>query len=50
MRTNDMEAAHPAHHHEGHPIDDSYRIVVRTVLWLIAGLVFLGFAIWWALT
>lgn len=32
------------------PIDNSYRLIVRTVLWVIAGLVFLGFAIWWSLT
>ena len=32
------------------PLDLSYRIVIRTVLWLIAGAVFLGFAIWWMLT
>jgi hypothetical protein len=32
------------------PIDRSYDLVVRTVLWVVAGLVFLGFAIRWILT
>jgi hypothetical protein len=32
------------------PVDFSYRIVVRTALWVIAGAVFVGFAIWWVLT
>ena len=49
MRAHELNAVEPAHHHVA-PIDTSYRIVVRTVLWAIAGLVFLGFAIWWALT
>lgn len=40
----------PEHHREIKPIDSSYRLVVRTVLWVIAGLVFVGFVIWWALT
>jgi hypothetical protein len=38
------------HHHGVRPIDSSYRLVVRTVLWVIAGLVLLGLVIWWALT
>jgi hypothetical protein len=38
------------HHYVPAPIDFSYRIVVRTVLWVIAGVVFVGFAIWWVLT
>ena len=38
------------HRHGVTPIDTSYRLVVRTTLWVIAGLVFLGFATWWALT
>jgi hypothetical protein len=40
----------PEHRHAIGPIDSDYRLVVRTVLWVIAGLVFLGFAIWWILT
>ena len=38
------------HHYVSAPVDFSYRIVVRTVLWLIVGALFLGFAIWWVLT
>lgn len=49
MRAHNLNATHPVHHHVA-PFDLSYRIVVRTVLWAIAGLVFLGLAIWWALT
>ncbi len=46
-----LHPGHAPHHpHEVQPIDPTYRLVVRTVLWVIAGLVFLGFAIWWALT
>lgn len=46
------EHAGPGHPLHGHahgvgPIDSSYHLVVRTVLWIIAGLVFLGFAVWW---
>jgi hypothetical protein len=40
----------PQHHHGIKPIDSDYRLVVRTILWIIAGLVFLGFVIWWSLT
>jgi hypothetical protein len=40
----------PEHHHERKPIDFSYRIVVRTILWLIAASVFVGFWIWWMVT
>ncbi len=36
--------------HEYEPIDRDFRLVVRTVLWVIVGLVFVGFAIWWVLT
>lgn len=58
METRGETVVHPEHaphHPRGHrdaagPIDDSYRLVVRTVLWVIAGLVFLGFAIWWSVT
>ena len=48
--------AEPVPHHGFEPhrrtaaIDTSYRLVVRTVLWVIAGLVSLAFAIGWALT
>jgi hypothetical protein len=42
---------HPPEHRPGiKPLDRNHLLVVRTVLWVIAGLVFLGFAIWWALT
>jgi hypothetical protein len=40
----------PGQRHPARPIDLSYRLVGRTVLWLIAGMVFLGFALWWILT
>jgi hypothetical protein len=40
----------PGHRHEFRPIDRNDRLVVRTVLWVIAGLVFAGFATWWSLT
>jgi hypothetical protein len=40
----------PEHRHGTKPIDGDYRLVVRTILWVIAGLVFLGFVIWWSLT
>lgn len=50
-----MDSPHPPdhpseHRHEWKPIDPSYRLVVRTVLWVVAGAVFLGFALWWFLT
>jgi hypothetical protein len=39
------------HHHLHHiEPDRTYPIVVRTVLWVIVGAVFAGFALWWALT
>ena len=40
----------PAHKHERKPADLGYRFIVRAVLWVIAGAVFVGFAIWWILT
>jgi hypothetical protein len=49
----DSHHVHPHSHehpHERKPVDLSYRIVVRSILWVIAGLVFLGFAVWWMLT
>lgn len=45
------EHSHGAeHHHERKPADLSYRVVVRAILWIIAGAVFVGFAIWWIMT
>ena len=42
---------HPTEHRHGiRPLDRTHLLVVRTVLWVIAGLVFLGFAIWWTMT
>jgi hypothetical protein len=40
----------PEHRHGIEPLDRTQLLVIRTVLWVIAGLVFVGFAIWWALT
>jgi type VI protein secretion system component VasF len=40
----------PGHHHVRGPIDTSYRLVIRTVLWLIVGAVLVGFVLWWYLT
>ena len=40
----------PAHKHAPHPVDSSYRMVVRTVLWVIMGAAFLGLTLWWFLT
>jgi hypothetical protein len=40
----------PEHHHAPMPIDHSYRLVVRTVLWLIVGAVLVAFVVWWYLT
>ena len=58
MESHDAMGVHPRHashqlperRHEIGPVDRDYRVVVRTVLWVIAGLVFLGFGIWWVLT
>src|SRR5262245_33059879 len=58
MESHDAMGVHPRHasHHPPErrhaigPVDRDYRVVVRTVLWVIAGLVFLGFGIWWVLT
>jgi hypothetical protein len=44
------DARGPIHHPVAEPFDFSYRIAVRTVLWVIVGAVFVGFVIWWALT
>ncbi len=38
------------HHYVPAPVDLSYRIVVRTVLWVIVGAVVVGIATWWVLT
>jgi len=40
----------PEHVPGARPDDFGYRVVVRTVLWAIMGLVFLGLAVWWVLT
>jgi hypothetical protein len=40
----------PEHRHGIRPLDRTHLLVLRTVLWVIAGLVFVGFAIWWVLT
>lgn len=40
----------PEHHHDATPIDFTYRVDVRIVLWAIVGLVFLALATWWVLT
>jgi len=40
----------PAHKHKRRPADLSYRFVVRTVLWIIAGAVYLALGIWWIVT
>lgn len=58
MRSHDAtighseHGSHPVaqHHHGPASMDTSYRLVVRTVLWVIAGLVFLAFVLWWSLT
>jgi hypothetical protein len=41
---------HSTHSHHVQPLDPGYRLVVRIVLWLIAGAVLVGFCIWWMLT
>jgi hypothetical protein len=44
------------HHEQEHEFDTlkregmSYRIVVRSVLWVIVAAVFLAFAVWWVKT
>jgi hypothetical protein len=40
----------PAHRHAPKPVDGGYRLVVRTVLWVIVGAVFVGFVLWWFMT
>ena len=48
-----VKSTHPEPHEEHHgrrPVDQSYRIVVRTALWIVAGAVFIAFAIWWFYT
>jgi hypothetical protein len=47
--TRQAAPAHP-HHVEHHLPDLSYRIVIRTVLWIIAGAAFVGLALWRVLT
>jgi hypothetical protein len=43
-------AQHSMHPHHVHPIDPGYRLVVRTTLWVIAGIVLVGLCIWWMST
>ena len=50
MHSRNTDPNPPIHHHEPRPIDNGYRLVVRTVLWVIVGAVILGFALWWFLT
>jgi hypothetical protein len=38
------------HHHERKPLELGYRLVVRTILWVIVGAVFVGVAFWWFTT
>jgi hypothetical protein len=49
----DSERPHASpseHRHELKPIDQGYQLIVRTVLWLIAGAVLLALILWWVLT
>jgi len=50
MQPRSSDPDSPEHHHVPTRIDISYRLVVRTVLWLIAGVVLVGFVLWWYLT
>jgi len=45
MNPHPDHAHAPAHKHKRKPADLSYRFVVRTVLWVVAGVVYLGLAI-----
>jgi hypothetical protein len=38
------------HEHTRKPIDLSYRVVIRTTLWVIAGAVLVGLIVWWVRT
>jgi hypothetical protein len=38
------------HKHEHKRQDLSYRVVVRTILWVIAGAVLIGLVTWWVVT
>jgi hypothetical protein len=40
----------PARVHEWEPLDQSYNLVVRTVLWVVVGALLAGFVVWWAMT
>lgn len=53
--------SHPGGHEHGHehehehphhrmPIDESYRLNVHMILWVIAGAVLLAFCAWWLMT
>jgi hypothetical protein len=46
-----MTRSHPPEHpRHVKPIDPGFRLVVRIVLWVIAGAVFIGLCIWWMAT
>jgi hypothetical protein len=41
----------PAYHpHHVQPIDPGFRLIVRTVLWVIVGALIVGLCIWWVRT
>ncbi len=50
MHAGPIHPGSPEHPHEHKPIEPGYRLIVRTILWVIAGSVFIGFAIWWIMT
>jgi hypothetical protein len=50
MDSRSAHAGPPEHPHARKPIDQGYRLVVRTVLWVIMGAVFIAFALWWFMT
>jgi hypothetical protein len=49
-RHKPLHAHQPLHHHEREPLDLSYRLVIRTVLWVIAAAVLVGLMVWWVRT
>jgi len=49
MNAHGHQTSHE-HHSRHTTIDSGYRLIVRTILWIIAGLVFLAFGCWWVLT
>ena len=44
------EQHHGAAPHHVRPIDRGFRVIVRTILWVIAGAVLIGLCVWWTLT